>query len=97
MPAPLRELLKAVAPIPFLLRGSPAQAPFPGVKLRWPKPDRGLTPDQGPGVLSALKPSPQPQQATNRCCACRKPAKKRRKKRECVKSVTRDRFTGRFA
>lgn len=97
MPGPLQQLLRNLIPATTLLHAFPGSAPGLRPKFRFPKPEprRDLTPTQQPGVSSALQPSPQPQ--TNRCCACRKPSKRKRKKRECVRSVTRDRKTGRFA
>lgn len=60
----------------------------------------GLTPSNSPGVASdplgfaQLKGGSR---TTNKeCCACRAPRKKKRKKRECVRSVIRDTVTGLF-
>jgi hypothetical protein len=56
---------------------------------------KDLTPLQQQGVASQLAQSPAAQ--TQKCCKCAGPRKKKRTKRECIRSVTRDRKTGKFA
>ena len=93
---------------PATRTGWPAALPFlplapvlfpslrPGSRLR-ARPSRAEEPRPGESLQPSLTPVASSAVQSARCCKCPAPRKKRRKSRQCIRSVTRDRKSGRFA